>query len=103
MSERKSLCVGEMTAPCAARQPILRPLTGWPAALRLDQAAAYCGLSVDTFKDVCPVRPIQFTQSTRGHRYLRASLDNWLVSLDQNGTSSAPTRRRIGERIGGQS
>jgi hypothetical protein len=76
------------------------PLPYWPAALRLDQAAAYVGLSVDTFKEVCPIKPIHFTQSTRGHRYLRASLDNWLVSLDQNGPNSAPTRRRIAERIG---
>ena len=79
------------------------PLPYWPAALRLDQAAAYVGLSVDTFKEVCPIKPIHFTQSTRGHRYLRASLDNWLVSLDQNGPSSLPVRRRIGERIGGES
>ena len=43
-----------------------RPLTVWPAALRLDQAADYCGLSVDVFKAVCPVKPIEFTQSTRG-------------------------------------
>jgi len=75
----------------------------WPAALRLDQAAAYVGLSVDTFKEVCPIKPIHFTQSTRGHRYLRASLDNWLVSLDQNGPSCIQARRRIGERIGGES
>ena len=34
----------------------------WPAALRLDQAAEYCGLSVDTFKEVCTVAPIQFTE-----------------------------------------
>jgi hypothetical protein len=79
------------------------PLPYWPAALRLDQAATYVGLSVDTFKEICPVKPIPFTTSTRGNRYLRASLDNWLVSLDQNETNSTPTRRRIGERIGGQS
>jgi hypothetical protein len=78
------------------------PLPNWPAALRLDQAAAYVGLSVDTFKEVCPVKPISFTPSTRGHRYLRASQDNWLVSLDPNGSNSALTKRRIGEKIGGQ-
>src|SRR5689334_18282376 len=71
----------------------------WPAALRLDQAAAYCGLSVDTFKTVCTVRPIAFTQSARGQRYLRARLDAWLDSLDPNGTGSQPQRRRIGERL----
>ena len=75
----------------------------WPAALRLDQAAAYSGLCVETFKAKCPVKPIEFTRSTRGHRYLRASLDNWLVSLDPNEPDCPPTvRRRIGEKIGGQ-
>jgi hypothetical protein len=78
------------------------PLPYWPAALRLDQAAADVGLSVDTFKEVCPVKPVEFTLSTRGRRYLRASLDNWLAGLDQNGTNSPPARRRIGERIGGK-
>jgi hypothetical protein len=29
----------------------------WPAALRLDQAAEYSGLSLETFKAVCPVKP----------------------------------------------
>lgn len=56
----------------------------WPAALRLDLAAAYCGLSPEAFKKVCPVQPIPFTESSRGHRYLRAKLDAWLVSLDPN-------------------
>lgn len=71
----------------------------WPAALRLDQAAAYSGLCPETFKEVCPVRPIQFTQSTRGHRYLRASLDAWLASLDPN-ASKSPVRR-FGEKLNG--
>jgi len=71
----------------------------WPAALRLDQAAAYSGLSVDTFKKVCPVKPIEFTQSARGHRYLRASLDAWLLSLDPN-PKPFQTGRRLADRIG---
>lgn len=79
-----------------------KALPNWPAALRLDQAAAYTGLSVDTFKGVCPVKPVSFTQSTKGHRYLRASLDSWLAFLDPN-ASTSPVRR-FGERInGGQS
>jgi hypothetical protein len=59
-------------------------------------------VSVDVFKKVCPVKPITFTQSTRGDRYLRVRLDAWLESVDPNGSNypSAP-RRRIGERIGG--
>jgi hypothetical protein len=79
----------------------MRPTpTIWPAALRLDQAAEYTGLCVETFKTVCPVKPIEFTQSTRGHRYLKASLDAWLSSLDANAQPS-PTRR-FGEKLGGQ-
>jgi hypothetical protein len=77
-----------------------RPLSIWPATLRLDQAAEYAGLSVDTFKAKCTVKPIQFTQSTRGNRYLRASLDVWLSSLDPNAQSSPP-QRRFGEKING--
>lgn len=75
-------------------------LTVWPAALRLDQAAEYTGLCVGTFKDVCPIKPIQFTQSTRGKRYLRASLDNWLASLDPNGATS-PSSYKFGEKLNG--
>jgi|GEM_PF-5451486 len=76
-------------------------MTLWPAALRLDQAAEYCGMSPEFFKGVCPVKPIQFTGSARGNRYLRASLDNWLLSLDPNKQSS-PSGRRFGEKLGGQ-
>jgi hypothetical protein len=64
-------------------------------------AAEYCGLSVDLFKEVCPVKPIEFTQSTRGNRYLRQRLDGWLSSLDPNAQPSPTPKRRIGERIGG--
>jgi hypothetical protein len=74
----------------------------WPAALRLDQAAEYCGLSVDTFKEKCPVKPIEFTQSSHGRRWLRAKLDAWLDTLDPNTATSPVPRRRIGEKIGGQ-
>jgi hypothetical protein len=75
----------------------------WPAALRLDQAAQYSGLSVETFKAICPVKPVQFTTSSRGNRYLRVRLDQWLLSLDPNQESIQPIRR-LGERLhGGQS
>lgn len=77
-----------------------RTLTAWPAALRLDQAAEYVGLSPDVFKAVCPVKPVSFTESTRGNRYLKSSLDEWLSSLDPNGQSSRP-QRRFGEKING--
>lgn len=75
-------------------------LTVWPAALRLDQAAEYSGLCVETFKSKCPVKPIAFTQSTRGNRYLRASLDTWLASLDPNAQFS-PAARKFGDKING--
>jgi formate hydrogenlyase subunit 6/NADH:ubiquinone oxidoreductase subunit I len=66
-------------------------------------AAAYCGVCVETFKKVCPVRPLKFTESTRGERYLRQRLDEWLASLDPNKQDAAP-KRKFGERLyGGQS
>ena len=75
----------------------------WPAALRLDQAAENCGLSVPTFAAVCPVKPIEFTQSSRGQRYLRARLDEWLDRIDPNReVSREPERRKIGDMIGGR-
>lgn len=76
-----------------------RGLTVWPAALNLAQAAEYSGLCPETFKSCCPVKPIQFTQSTRGNRWLRASLDEWLSSLNPN--KQSPSARRFGERING--
>jgi hypothetical protein len=79
------------------------PMTVWPAALRLDQAAEYCGLSVETFKAICPVKPIEYTGSSKGNRWLKVKLDEWLVSLDPNSPAPAPVRR-LGERVhGGQS
>jgi len=67
--------------------------TYWPAALRLDQAAAYVGLSVDTFKEVSPVKPIAFTPSTRGIA-ICAQPGQLLVSLDLMGR--IPPRRNGG-------
>lgn len=71
----------------------------WPAALPLHMAAAYCGLSVDTFKATCPIKPISFTISTRGHRYLRSRLDEWLLSRDPNKARSPV--RKFGDRLNG--
>lgn len=72
----------------------------WPAALRLDQAAAYSGLSVEVFKKVCPVKPIAFTDSPRGFRYRRATLDEWIARCDPN-RDDQPIGRRFGEKLGG--
>lgn len=68
-------------------------LPGWPAAMNQQMAAAYCGLSVDTFIDKCPVVPVVITSSKHGKRYLRARLDEWLMSLDN---PSPPKRQGMG-------
>ena len=72
----------------------------WPAALDLKSAAAYCGCCPETFKKVCPVKPISLTDSSRGERYLRVRLDEWLVKLDPNEQDDTP-KRRFGERLNG--
>jgi hypothetical protein len=63
-------------------------------------AAAYCGISPETFDKVCPVKAISLTGSSRGDRFLRQRIDEWLMSLDPN-TSAAPTKRRFGDRLYG--
>ena len=61
----------------------------WPAALNAKMAAAYCGLSIGTFLKVCPLKPIGFTGSSRGNRYLRQRIDEWLLSIDPNEDTQA--------------
>ena len=85
---------------CSASTKRGERLPYWPAALPLFQAASYCGLSVDTFKRVCPMKPIKFTASSRGDRYLRQKLDEWLLSLIENKTVTST--RRFGDRLGAQ-
>lgn len=71
-------------------------LPGWPAAMNQQMAAAYCGLSVDTFTIACPVAPVAITASRTGRRYLKSRLDEWLTSLD----NPRPQRRLgVGERL----
>lgn len=65
-------------------------LPDWPAAMNQQMAAAYCGLSVDTFTANCPVKPVVITSSKAGKRYLRLRLDEWLLSLD----SPRPAQRQ---------
>lgn len=74
----------------------------FPAAMPLSLAASYCGLSPDTFKLRCPVKPIRLGESSRGDRYLRQRLDEWLISLDVN-QPPKPARRSMVEMLGGQS
>lgn len=70
----------------------------WPAALDAKMAAAYCGLSVETFLKVCPLKPVAFTDSARGNRYFRQRIDEWLLSIDPNRPEGEP-RRRFGDRL----
>ena len=57
-------------------------------------AAAYCGLTYETFTQHCPVKPIEFTASAKGRRYLRHRLDEWLLSLDPNNPATASASAR---------
>ena len=43
--------------------------------LRTDEAAAYCGLSVNSFKQYIRIAPVNFGQSVR---YDKKTLDAWL-------------------------
>jgi excisionase family DNA binding protein len=72
-----------------------RRLPYWPAALNKKLAAAYSGLSPEIFDKVCPVEPISFTASSRGHRFLRQRLDEWLVSIDPNKEVAAPKKSMV--------
>ncbi len=56
----------------------------WPAVLTATLAAVYCGLSQETFLQVCPVKPLRFPIRVREDRYLRMRLDAWLLSLDES-------------------
>lgn len=46
--------------------------------LTCKEAAAYCGVSPNSFSKVCPVRPISLGVSSRLRRYDRARLDEWI-------------------------
>lgn len=73
-----------------------------PALMSQKTAAAYCDMSVDFFLAHCPVKPIYFTQSTKGSRYLRVRIDEWIEALDPNEpTKPAYTLEElVGEKAG---
>ena len=77
-------------------------LPHWPAALNLKLAAAYCGISPQVFKQVCPVKPVRFTKSVRGDRYLKQRIDEWLLSIDINKEMSMPKRKSLAEIVYGK-
>lgn len=65
-----------------------KPLPDWPAALRLDQAAEYCGLSVEVFMRVCPIQPMPLADG----RWLLVRLAEWKQSLPDDWTPDAEKR-----------
>jgi len=69
-----------------------------PATFTLKDAAEYCGISEHLFKQQCPIKPINFTDSAKGKRWRRVGLDAWLNDIDPNNVSSG---RRFGEKAGG--
>lgn len=46
-----------------------------PRMLSRDQAASYCGLSLRTFKAVCPVAPVRMKRRVL---YDKRQIDGWL-------------------------
>ncbi|WP_075633947.1 hypothetical protein [Xaviernesmea rhizosphaerae] len=54
----------------------------WPAVLSLQKAASYCGMSVQAFKEACPVRPLKYSLKENDMKFLRNWLDDWLASLN---------------------
>lgn len=55
--------------------------------LTKSQAAAYCGLSAQTFASVCPVRAIALGVGVRMERYDVRAIDAWIDQLAGAGES----------------
>lgn len=66
----------------AARIDDLGRLPHWPRLLSAEQAAAYCGMSDETFRQYTSVQPLRF-----GRRVLydRAKIDTWVDGIASNG------------------
>jgi hypothetical protein len=71
-----------MGAVMAAKLDDLGKLPHWPRPLSAEQAAAYCGLSDEAFRQHITVAPLKF-----GRRVLydRAKIDTWVDGLAGNG------------------
>lgn len=65
--------------------PDMSRLPDWPRMLALPDAAAYVGISENTFKERVPVRPIRF-----GRRVLydRLAIDEYLDTLTGRSTGT---------------
>lgn len=51
---------------------------GLPRLLTKIQAAAYCGIGVQIFSAVCPVKPLSLGASSRSNRFDRFAIDAWI-------------------------
>jgi hypothetical protein len=60
----------------------MRNLALPPRLLTKQQAAAYCGVCVTTFINICPVPPLRFGDSVRAVRYDKQRIDAWIDGLD---------------------
>lgn len=65
----------------------LTTLPEWPRLLSEDQAAAYCGVTAETFRRHVPV-----TRRRLGRRVLfdRHEIDRWLDQADDGGAAVSP-------------
>ncbi len=52
-----------------------------PRLLTLGEAALYCGISVPSFRNLSPVRPIALGPGPKLQRYDRQILDEWIDDL----------------------
>jgi hypothetical protein len=52
-----------------------------PRLLTREQAAAYCGVSLRTFRNLCPIQPVALGTSKRLERYDLRALNQWIDTL----------------------
>ncbi len=81
-------CTRPATGPANRTMTIQRAIAEVgivPRLLTREQAAAYCGISLPTFKGICPVRPIALGASKRLERYDLRALEQWIDTFSGDG------------------
>jgi hypothetical protein len=74
-----------MTRATAVSMPSKRLLTR-------AEAAGYCGMSLTSFDNICPVRPLALGPDKRLERYDLLALDRWIDRLANSETGSGKTK-----------
>ena len=69
-----------------------------PRLLTRQQAASYCGVSVDTFNATCPVAAIAVGHGRRLERYDMVDLDEWIERMKRG---AVPAKRSIADLLCG--